>query len=446
MSADRILFVDDEEHVRISAGQTLELAGFKVTCVADARAALELIQSDDFDAVISDIRMPGMDGLALMRHVLDRDPEMPFILITGHGDVSTAVEAMHGGAFHFIEKPFATGLLAETVARATEKRRMARRVATLQQALNAKADRGVNILGTSPAMETLRDRLITLAESPADVLIRGETGTGKELAARAIHEWGARHAANFVAVNCGALPSELVESELFGHEAGAFTGAKSRRIGKFEHADGGTLFLDEIESMPLDLQVRLLRVLQDRQIERLGSNDPIVLDLRIVAASKIDLAKASRDGVFREDLYYRLNVASIDLPPLRQHRDDIGLLFTHFVTDACSRSDREVPDGMETVLGELKVYDWPGNVRELRNAAERWVLFGETELTSDGGDGDPATTALPDHIRAFEKTLIAEALTRARGDIKQVIEVLGIPRKTLYDKMTRHGLKPEDYR
>jgi two-component system C4-dicarboxylate transport response regulator DctD len=282
-------------------------------------------------------------------------------------------------------------------------------------------------------------------------MIQAETGAGKDLMARYIHEHSGRRDHNFVAINCGAVPENLIESELFGHEKGAFTDARTRRIGKFEHANGGTLFLDEIESMPLALQIKLLRVLEERAIERLGSNDVIALDLRVIAATKTDLKALAAKGEFREDLYYRLNVLRLDIPPLRERREDIGLLFQHFALVASAQYNREIPTLSAERLHSLMLHDWPGNVRELRNLAERYVLLGESGtfdfdnrliVDSDGG----ATLSLPDQVERFEKMLIQAALSRTGGSIRDTLEFLGLPRKTLYDKMKKYGLDKSDFK
>jgi len=290
-----------------------------------------------------------------------------------------------------------------------------------------------------------------VADTPADILILAETGSGKDLLARYIHEHSRRRDKNFVAINCGAVPESLIESELFGHEKGAFTDAKSQRIGKFEHANGGTLFLDEIESMPLALQVKLLRVLEDRTIERLGSNQLIPLDIRVVAASKVDLKSQAERGDFREDLYYRLNVVRIEVPPLRERLDDIPLLFQHFAILASALYGREVLPLSAERMHSLVTHDWPGNVRELRNLAERYVLLGES-CTFDF-DNRPITEnaeagkmTLPEQVERFEKMLLQAELSRHGGSIKDTLVSLGLPRKTLYDKMKKYGLDKNDYK
>ncbi len=339
----------------------------------------------------------------------------------------------------------------ETVRRATEKRQLTLENRSLKMELEAQSAPGPRIIGRTPAMQRLRAMIAQLADTGADILVWGETGTGKELVARSLHEHSRRRDLNFVAVNCGAVPESLIESELFGHEPGAFTGAQERRIGKFEHANGGTLFLDEIESMPLAAQVRLLRVIQERALERLGSNELIPLDLRIVAATKCDLKEAVEAGRFREDLYYRLNVVTVEIPPLRERREDIPLLFHHFLRVAGDRYQRETPAPGAEQIRMLLTHGWPGNVRELRNVAERYVLLGEDHafdlerLLDDADEGVGAMT-LPEQVESFEKSLIEQALGSNGGNLKLTMISLGIPRKTLYDKMRKYGLDKKNYK
>jgi two-component system C4-dicarboxylate transport response regulator DctD len=445
-----VMLIDDEEHIRVAASQALDLAGYRVLAFERAELALAELDADWPGAVISDIRMPGMDGMQFLQRARTVDPDLPVILITGHGDVSMAVEAMRAGAYDFIEKPFAVEDLLDTVGRALDKRALTMENRRLRNELAVQSKPGPRIIGNTPAVQRLRLTIGQIADTGADVLLNGETGTGKELVARALHENSRRRDRNFVAVNCGAVPGNLIESELFGHEAGAFTDAKRRRVGKFEHANGGTLFLDEIESMPLQVQVHLLRVLQERAIERLGSNELIPLDLRVVAASKIDLRAAAASATFREDLYYRLSVVTIDIPPLRERREDIPLLFQHFVLVAGARYQREPPPPSPEQLQRLMMADWPGNVRELRNAAERYVLLGEScgydidQMIGGGRERPPMS--LPEQLECFERGLIEQQLKANNGSIKDTMAALGLPRKTLYDKMKKYGLERADYK
>jgi two-component system C4-dicarboxylate transport response regulator DctD len=435
-----ILFVDDEDHLRHAAVQALTLADLCALPCARATDALDRIDRDFPGIVITDIRMPGMDGLALMAAVLSIDPELPVILITGHGDVDLAVQSMRDGAYDFLEKPYAPARLVQAAGRALEKRRL-----TLEnRRLRAGAPPGVlddpvgaQLRGRSAVMVQLRASLRAVAATDADVLIEGDTGTGKEVAARALHAASARAPRSFVAVNCAALPAELIESELFGHEAGAFPGATRARYGKFEHARGGTLFLDEIDSLPLALQGKLLHVIEQRMVTRLGSNEAIGLDLRIVAAAKQDLSRAVQTGAFRPDLLYRLNVVTLRLPPLSDRREDIPELFLSFLDTAAARAGRPVPNVPGAVLSALAARDWPGHVRELRNMAERMALGLDPGLASP----PPAPeTRLAQQMAAHERRLIASALAAHGGSLKATYTALGLSRKALYEKMQRHGL------
>jgi len=446
-----ILLVDDEEHIRLAAGQALELAGYEVTAVETAEQAFAIIQDDWPGILITDINLPGMDGLELMKQVVNLDATLPVILITGHGDITMAVGAMRDGAYDFIEKPFSSDLMLDVVRRAIEKRNLVIENRRLKLELEAQSAPGPRIIGNTSMIAQVRGLVHAIADTPADILILGETGTGKDLMARYIHEHSHRRDQNFVAINCGAVPENLIESELFGHEKGAFTDAKARRIGKFEHANGGTLFLDEIESMPMTLQIKLLRVLEERAIERLGANEVIPLDFRVIAATKVDLREAAEQGSFREDLYYRLNVVRVDIPPLRERREDIGLLFQHFSLIASSQYGREVPLLSAERMHSLMTHDWPGNVRELRNLAERYVLLGESctfdfenkPITESDGYSN---MSLPDKVEQFESMLIQAELARCAGSIKETLISLGLPRKTLYDKMKKYGLDKKDFK
>ena len=441
-----VLFVDDEEPLRHAVQQGLELCGHRVSCFASARQAEPLLSRSFYGVLVTDITMPGMDGLALLRRALEIDPGLPVVLVTGHGDVPQAVEAMRAGAYDFIEKPFDTSHLASVVDRALEKRRLVLENRALREELEADSGLDARLVGRTPAMQHLREQLHALADTDADVLITGETGSGKEVVARALHDFGPRARGPFVAINCGALPAEIIESELFGHEAGAFTGAQRQRIGKLEFADGGTVLLDEIESMPLDLQVKLLRAIEQRAIERLGSNTAIALDLRFVAASKEDLGEASRAGRFREDLYYRLNVVTLAIPPLRERRDDIPLLFHHLAREARARYRREIPELDGRRLAALLAHDWPGNVRELRNAADRFVLgLADAPRGPDNGFDPPAEGPLAARLDSVEKAILEAELQRQSGSLKATYEALGLSRKTLYDKLRRHGIRREDF-
>jgi two-component system C4-dicarboxylate transport response regulator DctD len=444
-----VYFIDDEIDLRLANEQTLELAGFQVEIFEKAEDALKLIDKQTTGIVVSDIRLPGIDGLMLLQRLQGMDATLPIILITGHGDISMAVDAMQKGAYDFIEKPFSAERLVDTVRRALEKRRLILENRKLKNELNAENSLGPRIIGKTPSIKALKNTINQLADTAADILLLGETGTGKELVARSLHEHSQRRDKNFVAVNCGAIPENLIESELFGHEKGAFTGAETLRIGKFEYANHGSVFLDEVESMSLPAQVRLLRVLQERSLERVGSNESIELDIRIIAASKIDLKAAAERGEFREDLYYRLNVVTLELPPLRERREDIPLLFQHFLLVAAARYGKIAPAMPSNFNQKLMSFNWPGNVRELRNAAERFVLLGDEcslQIDENAIISPCIPMTLPEHVEAFERAMIERALSESGGVIKKTMELLGLPRKTLYDKMQKYGLDKRRYK
>ncbi len=441
----RVAFVDDDAELRNANQESLELAGFEVYPFADAESALAFLDADFPGVVVSDIRMPRIDGLELFQRLKALDADLPVILITGHGDVPMAVAALHDGAYDFIAKPYGADRLVQSVSRAAEKRRLVLENRRLRLAAQS-AEESLPLIGQTPAMENLRRTIRHIADTEVDVLIAGETGSGKEVVASLLHDWSSRRSGNFVAVNCGALPESMIESELFGHEAGAFTGAQKKRIGRIEHSSGGTLFLDEIESMPPAAQVRLLRVLEQRTIEPLGSNESRELSLRVVAASKIDLGNPVQRGDFREDLYYRLNVVTVSIPPLRERKEDIPLLFAHFMQRAAARFGIEVPQLSPQVSRYLFQHDWPGNVRELAHFAERLALgLGDVIAPPATLRIDSGHTSLPARLEQYEADLIREALLANAGDVRSTLETLGIPRKTFYDKLQRHGIDRAQY-
>jgi two-component system C4-dicarboxylate transport response regulator DctD len=466
----RVLLIDDDSDVRYALVQTLMLQGAEVSAYDQAEAALAVLDAEFDGVVVTDLRMPGMDGVQLFAQVRAIDTDIPVILITGHGDVDTAVQAMHDGAYDFLAKPFARDRLWHSIQRAVEKRQLILENRRLQQ-VAIWASKRDTLIGEAPAIRRLRQTMTQIADADVDVLIQGETGAGKDVVAHALHQTSRRRDRPFVAINCGALPEAIIESELFGHEAGAFTGAQKRRIGRIEHANGGTLFLDEIESMPLPLQVKLLRVLESRQVTPLGTNDVRTLDLRVVAATKEDLSLDSARAFFREDLYYRLNVVTLRIPPLRERGDDIAALFARFVDQAAKRFQRSAPSFDQATLAYLHHHSWPGNVRELVHFAERFVLGipglnepaslpdgtvwpapNDLPLASTAPAAAPATLAnednaatLPQRVEQFESEVIRATLAAARGDVKQTLARLGIPRKTFYDKLHRHGIERSDF-
>ncbi|MCV4339602.1 sigma-54-dependent transcriptional regulator [Pseudomonas capsici] len=432
-----VIVVDDEAPIRQAIEPWLTLSGFQVQVYSRAEECLEHLPEHFPGVILTDVRMPGMGGLELLARLQALDKDLPVILLTGHGDVPMAVEAMREGAYDFLEKPFSPQTLLTNLSRAMEKRQLVLENRRLTEQADARTQLDATLLGVSPSLQVLRRNVLELSQLPVNVIIRGETGSGKELVARCLHDFGPRASKPFVALNCAAIPEHLFEAELFGHESGAFTGAQGKRIGKLEYADGGTLFLDEIESMPMAQQVKLLRVLQDKRLERLGSNRSIEVDLRIVAATKPDLLEEARAGRFREDLAYRLNVAQLHLPPLRERREDIVQLFNHFARTAAARMGREAPALSALQLGQLLSHDWPGNVRELANAAERQALGLDIAEAPQPGQ------SLAAQQEAFEAQCLRASLTRHKGDIKSVLNELQLPRRTFNEKMQRHGLVRE---
>jgi two-component system C4-dicarboxylate transport response regulator DctD len=436
MSSGRVLLIDDDAAMRQSTEQALDLAGFGVTVFASADDALGHAGPGFNGVIVSDIRMPGMDGMTLLQRLSEIDAELPVILITGHAEVQLAVEAMRRGAYDFIAKPFAMQGLVAVLRRAVDHRALVMDNRRLRAAAGQQDDMEVRLPGRSAVMIDLRRRMRTIGASETDVLITGPTGAGKEVVARALHDLSARAARPFIAINCAALPANLIESELFGHEAGAFPGALRARYGRFEHARGGTVLLDDIDTMPLDLQAKLLRVLQERMITRLGSNDAVPLDVRFIAISRAELETEVARGRFREDLYWRLAVATLRVPALVARREDISLLFLQLLREAAARHGAEDRAPTPEILADLTARDWPGNVRQLRNVADRYVL-GLDWMEGEAGDPLPR---LADRVAGFERSVIGAAIAAHGGHLRGVYESLGISRKTLYEKMLKHGL------
>ncbi len=374
-----VLVVDDKEMMRDSVGATLRRAGYEIVVANDAPSALEIVSTRRPDAIVSDLKMPGMTGIELAERVSQIDDELPIILMTAFGTIETAVEAMRRGAFDYLTKPFEGDELIITVKRALRHASLTRENAVLKA--GARTDSGPartgldRLIGASPAMARVKDQLRAIAGSHGTVLVTGESGTGKEVIARAIHELSPRVQSPFLGVNCAALSQSLLESELFGHEKGSFTGADRLRRGRFELADQGTLLLDEISEVPAPIQAKLLRILQERSFERVGSSQSIGVDVRVIATSNRDLPKAAADGQFREDLFFRLNVLPVHLPPLRERREDVPALATHFIAEIARREGRQAPSIAPDVMDLLSAYRWPGNVRELQNICERAVVL-----------------------------------------------------------------------
>lgn len=442
MTRSTVLLVDDEHEIRVSYSQALDLAGYAVRSFSTAEGVLDVVGCEFDGIVISDIRLPKMDGMTLLGRVREIDPDIPVVLVTGHADLPFAVRAMREGAYDFLEKPATAQHLASVAGRALDYRRLVLENRRLRDVAGNRTSIEARMPGRSSRIEELRYRLRAVAATDADVLIVGETGTGKEVAARAIHDFSDRAACPFVVVDCAALPSELVESELFGHEAGAFPGALRARYGKFEHARTGTVLLDEISSMSPKLQAKLLRVIQDRTIMRLGSNQPIQLDVRFVATSKVPLEAEVASGRFRADLLYRLNTVTLELPSLAERREDIPILFMHLVEEAAARHRCGEVSVTHSTISDVARRDWPGNIRELRNAADRYVLgLGQGPRAGAA----PGSSRLADQVGEFERSIIVGALAASNGSLRQVYESLGISRKTLYEKMQKYGLDRRDF-
>jgi two-component system NtrC family response regulator len=448
-----VLLADDEESFRRVHEYQLQEAGYEVTSVGDGKAALDAFRDGLHDLVVTDIRMPGLDGLELLARLQAISAGTPVIVVTGHGTIETAVEAMKQGAFDFLTKPFPNDQLRLTLERALEFARLRRENQELRRAVEQRFAFD-NLIGSAPPMKRLFESLRLTARGESTVLITGETGTGKELVAQAIHFNSPRRTGPFVTLNCGAIPESLIESELFGHVKGSFTGATSDHPGKFEAADGGTLLLDEIAEIPLNLQPKILRVLQSGEVDRVGATSPVRTDVRIVAATNRDLEQMIEDGGFRKDLYYRLAVVPLRVPPLRDRREDIPLLAEHFLRKNAERSGRPGLRLPPEAFALFERFDWPGNVRELENAIERMVaLSREDELSIEAlparirghanGRSD-STFRLPPggvELEQVERDLIEQALERHGGNRTQAAKALGLTRNTLLYRMQKHGLR-----
>ncbi|GAB3356935.1 sigma-54 dependent transcriptional regulator [Giesbergeria giesbergeri] len=433
----KVLLVEDDPHARLGCEQALQLDGIPVLAVGSVEEAERALLVEDFGTVVTDMRLPGASGMDLLRRVVERDPGLPVIIITGHGDVTLAVEAMRHGAYDFMQKPFSTADLVDVVRRALEKRGLVLEVETLRRRLDHRDVLETRLIGRSPQMSRVRQRILDVADAAVDILIVGETGTGKEMVARCLHDLSHGSQENYVALNCGGMTDTLLDSELFGHEPGAFTGAQKRRIGKIEYARGGTLFLDEVESMPMPMQIKLLRVLQERVIERLGANQQIPVSCRVVAASKADLKVQAEQGRFRADLYYRLNVVPIELPPLRERREDIPELYNEFLLQAAKRYNRPPPTLTPEALRRLMAQDWPGNIRELRNVADCHAL-GINRSTASAKE--LPVQSLTEAVESYERLLIADEYGRQSCNISRTAEALKVARTTLHDKLKKYGL------
>jgi DNA-binding NtrC family response regulator len=447
-----ILIVEDEKNTRDGLARALRRS-YKIVLAENGQRALEILSERSIDVILSDVRMPGMDGMTLMKRALARSPQPVFILLTAYGSVEHAVEAMKEGADDYMTKPVHLDALELKIRQLLKARKMETENRSLHTQLDAKY--GIeHIVGKSAAMQDVFDTIRQVSTSRATVLVEGESGTGKELVAHAIHQLSPRARRPFVAVHCAALSENLLESELFGHEKGAFTGAAERRRGRFEMADGGTLFLDEIGEIDLNTQVKILRVLEERRFERVGGQTTLDVDVRLVTATNKNLKQMVEEGKFREDLFYRLYVVAIRIPPLRERREDIPLLVRHFLTQTAEENGKEIEGLTPDALHILSSYDWPGNVRELRNAVERMVVLSHgTKLTvrdipasvrDHAVDQGPIRTSSEISLQEAEKQLIVQALRAHGGNRTRAAEQLGISRRTLHRKLNEYGLREDE--
>jgi two-component system nitrogen regulation response regulator GlnG len=469
----QILVADDEDSLRWVLEKGLRGAGYDVTAVKDGAAAVRAVETTAFDLVFLDVRMPGMDGVAALARMREIRADACVVVMTAHGTMETAIQAMQRGAYDYLTKPFDLDEVLLLAERALEARRLTQEVARLRTGLQEVREFSA-LIGRHPRMQDVYKTIGRIAGTDVTVLLRGESGTGKELVARAIHHYSRRAGRPFVAVSCAAIPGTLLESEMFGHERGAFTDAKERRLGKFELAHGGTLYLDEIGDMPLELQTKLLRALQERTIERLGGHEPIRIDVRVLAATNRELEALMRDGRFREDLYYRLNVVTLNLPPLRERRRDIALLVEHFLAKYAAELGEcgVAPEALDRLVG----HDWPGNVRELENVVQRAMVMATggvilPEHLPIGPVSAAASVAvdasleeiierklvecvrgLREHASAnlydlmvglVEKPLLRAVLRETGGNQVRAAQILGINRNTLRKKLTEHGIDPD---
>jgi DNA-binding NtrC family response regulator len=460
----RLLIVEDERAIRLALSGLLRREGYEVEQADDGAEALRRLAAEPFDLVLTDLALgEGPSGMDVLRAAQRDQPETPVVMITAHGNEKIAVEAMKLGAADYVPKPFDNDEIRLVVRRALERTELARENRMLRARLERELGWG-NLIGAGPAMRRVFATIQKVAETDLTVLIRGESGTGKELVAQALHQHSARKQGPFVAVNCAAIGRELVESELFGHEKGAFTGAEARRIGRFEAADGGTIFLDEIGDMAPDTQAKVLRVLQERSFERVGGSKPLQVDVRVVAATHRDLERDVRDGRFREDLYYRLQVVELELPPLRERREDVPALAERFLEQLAERHGRPGRRLSPGALAALSRHAWPGNVRELRNVVERAAVLapgdeiqaedlafsgprGAGERPADAADaaGLPFTEAKRSAIESFERAFLLRALRENEGNVSRTAEAIGMVRQSLQQKIRELGLRDEDW-
>jgi DNA-binding NtrC family response regulator len=447
MNKPVVLIVDDEKSARDGLVRALR-RDYRVFAAESGAAALEVLSAQQVDVLLSDVRMPGMDGIMLMQRALANNPGLTCIILTAYGDVDMAVEAMKQGATDFMTKPINLDKLELVLDRVLK----AKKIELENEQLKVQLDNKYgleNIIGCSAAMQEVFDTIRQVAQSRATVLIQGESGTGKELVAKAIHQLSSRNKGPFVAVHCAALSQNLLESELFGHEKGAFTGAMERRIGRFEKADGGSLFLDEISEIDASVQVKILRALEERQIERVGGDTPVDVDTRLIAATNRDLKTMVEEGDFREDLFYRLYVVVITLPPLRKRQDDILLLLNHYLTVFNEENGKQIEGFTPAAYDMLSAYDWPGNIRELRNLVERMVVLAHGKVIDvadipaqvrERGSGGEERVDAELTVDEMEKRMVVQALEKTNGNRTKAAEKLGISRRTLHRKLNQYGI------
>ncbi len=451
---ETILVVDDEESIRLSLEGILLDEGFRALFASNGEDAINILQHEDPDLVLLDIWMPGIDGMETLSRIKEIRPDQPVIMMSGHGTIETAVKATRLGAYDFIEKP----LSLEKILLSIQNAMKVGHLMAENQALKAKINKEHEMIGESKPIDRMKKQIAIAAPSNGWVLITGENGTGKELVARAIHHQSTRSRQTFVEVNCAAIPEELIESELFGHEKGAFTGATAARKGKFDQANNGTLFLDEIGDMSLKTQAKILRILQERKFERVGGNRTIEVDVRVIAATNKDLEAEIKEGSFREDLYFRLNVLPFHVPPLRDRKEDIPRLASHFLNYFCSQESREIKCVSEEALHALMQYNWPGNIRELKNLIERMVIMTPEQLieydhlpdsiknctkntTQELSVGTISVTSYRDAKELFEKQFLNKKLEENNWNISRTAEEIGLERSNLHRKIKSYGLE-----
>jgi DNA-binding NtrC family response regulator len=440
-----VLVIDDEEDLRLTM-QSILKKDYSPQLAASGKEGLKLLKGRSFALVLLDIRMPEMDGLTVLKKIKELDNSLPVIMVTASQDVRSAVEAMKAGAEDFISKPFEVEELLAVIEKVAEKAKLRKENQYLKEVLKDAESYG-DLIGQTPQIKKIMSLISQVAPTDSTILITGESGTGKEIAAKAIHKLSKRKNGPFIALNCGAIPENLLESELFGHERGAFTGALDRRVGKFELSDGGTIFLDEIGTMSANMQSKLLRVLEDHKIERLGGGSPIEVDVRVLAATNIDFPKHIREGKFREDLYYRLNVIPIHMPPLRERKEDLSLFISYFIEKFNRELGKKVTGVSPEVLAYLKAYDFPGNVRELKNIIERAVALCQGDqlmmenLLTPTVSGSTGAKSLKSALEEFEANYIKAALNETNGVQSVAAKKLGLHRTTLHARMNALGLK-----